>query len=77
MISPPLLSSLTMDDCEEKITTTIEISTPMMTFLITTTVSKTEVMRGRAQVRENPSRLMGDPADGYRIENEAPAMTVT
>ena len=25
----------------------------------------------------HPSRLMGDPADGYRIENEAPAMTVT
>ena len=53
-----------------------EISTTMLTFLSTTSISRTEVLHGRAQVNENPSRLMGGLTEGYCMENAAPAMTV-
>ena len=48
----------------------------VITFLITNTVLRTEVLQGRAQVRENPSSLMGDLADGYWMENAVPIMMV-
>ena len=54
----------------------MELSMRVITFLITNTVLRTEVLQGRAQVRENPSSLMGDLADGYWMENAVPIMMV-
>ena len=42
-----------------------------------TTVLKTEVWQGQAQVRDNPLRLIGYPKGGYQMAaNTAPTMTV-
>ena len=54
----------------------MELSMRVITFLITNTVLRTEVLQGRAQVRENPSSLMGDISDGYWMENAVPIMMV-
>ena len=54
----------------------MDIYMTMMTFLITTTVSKMEVLQGWAQARNNPSSLMGYLADRYRMDNAAPTMMV-
>ena len=46
-------------------------------FLITKTISKTEVSLGRVKVRANPSHATGDWTDGYwKLENVAPIMMV-
>ena len=50
-----------------------EISITMTTYLITTSVSKTEVSQGWAQVRENPPHSMGDRAEWYKnVANKSP-----
>ena len=49
----------------------------MKEFLITTTMLKMEVSQGRAKVRENIPRKMGDRTEVYqKVENMATTMAV-
>ena len=55
----------------------MEIYKIMTNFPITTTISKTEVSRERAQFRDNPPLLVGGWTDGYqKVKNPASTMTV-
>ena len=60
-----------------KITDISMIVVMMTTFLITTTISRTQVLQGQAQVKENKQRKMGERTDGYQKgRNSEPMMVV-